>query len=553
MTLFLPWCKVPSGYDTVSVLHQQAYFDFYLDADTQVDREDRMGGRNQTDHDSRTQGLASLGTEKADLRRALNHKTSIFNGLPAGVMVIQKGRVLEANAVILHYLGYTEKEFLGRDFRDFLPPRLKTAFGGMTGRRHGGAADSEPYEIELVSKDGTSSTWDMRVGKIRANGRRAFLIMLIENEARKKSQRRLAEDLKARAIRTMASGMCRALTGIAGAIRGHAEPDGTDSEADSSKPGGIPETALKSLESMGMALECLARGGAACAEFTRFDLKKVVKGALAAGSTQGKTSKSEGNPEIKIKTYLRPVPTLEGNPDEIHQMLCHLVANALDAMPEGGHLFVSTEENAGYAYVYVQDSGVGIPPEIRESILDPFYTTKGSSGLGLSLCQAIVRRHRGEMEISSRINEGTMVTVRLPVVKAEDRERKRRPRRKSIKNARILIIEEDSLIGELLLHTLTSKGCSVTVAGSVAEGLLLAGKRAFDLVVVGSAVSDMKGESLVRRLKETKESLPVALIVDYANLEEMTAPADLMISKPIDMSQAIEGISEVVNREGITV
>ena len=155
-------------------------------------------------------------------------------------------------------------------------------------------------------------------------------------------------------------------------------------------------------------------------------------------------------------------------------MLSYLVRNAIEAMPEGGHLYLSTEESAGYAHIYIQDSGVGIPARIRGRILDPFFTTKGSEnpGLGLNLSRAIIQRHHGEMEISSKKNEGTMVTVRLPLAKREGQKKERSPRRKAIKNARILIIEEDPMIGELLLQTLESKGCRVTIAMSVAEGLV---------------------------------------------------------------------------------
>jgi DNA-binding response OmpR family regulator len=112
------------------------------------------------------------------------------------------------------------------------------------------------------------------------------------------------------------------------------------------------------------------------------------------------------------------------------------------------------------------------------------------------------------------------------------------------------MMEEDPVIGDLLLRTLESKGCKVTVAASAAEGLQQVGKKAFDLVIVGTMVSELKGETLVRRLKKSKKAPPVALIVDY-DIREGTragreALADLMISKPIDMNQAIERITEII-------
>jgi len=378
-------------------------------------------------------------------------------------------------------------------------------------------------------------------------------VMLTQNEERKKREKNLAEGLKAGALHTMASGLCRALKNPMKVIQ-----DGVGLPWPSSGPGQLEvrkriEDAFTSMKTVGSALECLTKEVPDESRRIPFDLRKEVKDALAAGALRVKEETEKGRADIKVKTYLRSVSPLEGDPEEIRQMLSHLVTNALDAMPGGGYLYLSTEENAGYAHIYIQDSGVGIPPQIRERVLDPFFTSKGSekAGLGLSLSQAIIQRHHGEMEISSKKNEGTMVTVRLPLAKREGQKKERSPRRKAIKNARILIIEEDPMIGELLLQTLESKGCRVTIAMSVAEGLVLVRKKAFDLVIVGSAVSEVKGETLVRRLKESKKSMPVALIGDYATGESSypgRAPlADLMISKPIDMSQAIEQITEIIS------
>jgi PAS domain S-box-containing protein len=511
-----------------------------------------MGEKQKADHDGVKKELAFLRKEKADLQRSLNHKEAILNGLPAGFVVIQKGKIIDANEVFLNELGYTAKEVLGQDFRAFVPARLKLSVGGIYGKQRSEKAGSDPHEVELIGKDGSVLGWDTKVQKIRANGRRAFLLMLTRNEERKKREGHLAESLKMGALRTMASGLSKALKNPMKVIQ-----DGVGLAWQSPGPGPLEvrkriEDAVTSMETVGNAMECLTKEVPDESLWVPFDLRKVVKEALAAGAGRVKEEAEKGRTDIRVKTYLRSVSSVEGDPEEIRQMLSHLVTNALDAMPRGGYLYLSTEENAGYAHIYVQDSGVGIPPQIRERVLDPFFTTKEAEkpGLGLSLSRAIIRRHRGEMEINSKENEGTMVTVRLPLAKREGQDKQRSPRRRSIKNARILMMEEDPVIGDLLLRTLESKGCKVTVAASAAEGLQQVGKKAFDLVIVGTMVSELKGETLVRRLKKSKKAPPVALIVDY-DIREGTragreALADLMISKPIDMNQAIERITEII-------
>ena len=512
-----------------------------------------MGEKQKANHEGVKKELASLRKEKADLQRSLNHKETLLNGLPAGLMILQKGKIIDANEVILNELGYTSKDLLNRDFRSFVPARLKGTVGGLYGKRRSEKAGSDPHELELVGKDGFIQGWDTKVRKIRANGRGAFLLMLTRNEERKKREESLAESLKAVALRTMALGLSGALKNFMKVIQ-----EGTGLAWQFPGPGAgeakkrIAE-AVSRIETVSGALECITKEVPDASRWVPFDLRKVVKEALAAGAARGKEDGEKGRTDIRVKTYLRSVSSVEGDPEEIRRMLTHLVTNAVDAMPRGGYLYLSTEENAGYAHIYIQDSGTGIPHPIRDRVFDPFFTTKGAEkpGLGLSLSRAIIRRHGGDMEITSKKNEGTMVTVRLPLAKTEGQDTKRSPRRRNFKNARILIIEEDAVIGDLLLRTLEGKGCRVSVVASAAEGLKQAKKKPFDLVIVGAAVSELKGEALVGRLKKSRKRLPVALIEDYDTREGNEASraplADLIISKPIDMNQAIERITEIIS------
>ena len=106
------------------------------------------------------------------------------------------------------------------------------------------------------------------------------------------------------------------------------------------------------------------------------------------------------------------------------QAFLNLMLNALDAMPKGGTLTLSTR-NARRQNVVIQiaDTGVGIFKEYFSQIFEPFYTTKktGSGvGLGLSVVYGIVRDHKGSIKVDSTVGQGTVFTVRLPAVKPEE-------------------------------------------------------------------------------------------------------------------------------------
>src|SRR6516162_7533491 len=114
----------------------------------------------------------------------------------------------------------------------------------------------------------------------------------------------------------------------------------------------------------------------------------------------------------------RDLPVIHCDPNQIEQVALALVINAIDAMPQGGNLWVSTRtSDNGEVELLVRDDGIGIPEEHLRHVFEPFYTTKesGGSGLGLAISQNIVERHGGRIELKSTAGRGTSVQVFLPV------------------------------------------------------------------------------------------------------------------------------------------
>jgi len=104
---------------------------------------------------------------------------------------------------------------------------------------------------------------------------------------------------------------------------------------------------------------------------------------------------------------------------QIEQVLLALMMNALDAMPQGGNLWVSTAQDAeaNLVRIVVRDDGTGISPEILPRLFEPFLTTKETGkgvGLGLAISRSILERHRGNIEVQSELGRGTTFTITLP-------------------------------------------------------------------------------------------------------------------------------------------
>ena len=97
-----------------------------------------------------------------------------------------------------------------------------------------------------------------------------------------------------------------------------------------------------------------------------------------------------------------------------------MIYNAIDAMPSGGEIRLTTQENRERVVICVSDTGTGMSPEVKQRLFDPFFTTKGKAGTGMGLAVSfgIIRRHEGSIEVDSEPGRGTTFKISLPKVMA---------------------------------------------------------------------------------------------------------------------------------------
>ncbi|MCO6419161.1 ATP-binding protein, partial [Siccirubricoccus sp. KC 17139] len=228
------------------------------------------------------------------------------------------------------------------------------------------------------------------------------------------------------------------------------------------------------------------------------------------------------------------------DPGQLDQLLLNLVANARQAMPEGGRLRIATGhavvlraagEGAGglppgrYAVLEVADSGGGIPPEILPRLFEPFFTTrpeKGGTGLGLATVQGIVAQAGGQIGVTSRVGEGTCFRIHLPRQDAPAEWPAPEPEAAAPPPAGagrgpVLLVEDEPPLAKLGERLLQRAGYEVVVA-DCAEAALEAVAAG---LVPAALVSDvaMPGEDglvLARRLRQLWPGLPVLLLSGYA-------------------------------------
>ena len=157
-------------------------------------------------------------------------------------------------------------------------------------------------------------------------------------------------------------------------------------------------------------------------EFTRIrrdqplvmvDLNQVVRDALEITQSRWREEPSSRGITIDVRTTLHDVQPVAGDPVELREALTNLILNAVDAMPDGGALSLSTMPVGDDVELTVSDSGVGMPELVRQRIFDPFFTTKGAqgTGLGLSITYGILTRHRARVRVESEPGQGTTFRI----------------------------------------------------------------------------------------------------------------------------------------------
>lgn len=500
------------------------------------------------------ENLASLKKEHHELERSLRKRNRLFDAAPVGIVLIQEEKIVDINENALHGLGYSAEEVFGRKFLDFVDPKRKSYVRNLHRRRLAGKRVPDEYEIDLLKKDGTKAGCDLRVKKIRFHGRRAFLVSLLRHEKRKAQERNLANSKKTEALLTMTGGLNQIFSQHLKALEKNVEKfqEGVAPEA-ASLAGGLKavKDAMEDITRTAAILEGMTRTEGQVAGGGSFDLRKVVRDAVASAGGTIREEAGHRGVDINFRTYLRSIFPVKGNGSEIQKVVTHLIQNAAEAMPKGGDIYLTTEENAGLAHIYVQDSGSGIPASIEDRLFDPFFSTKKTkgAGLGLPICRAIVQRHGGEIEMTRNEALGTLAVVRLPLGKP-DSPPKSAPAKRTVKGSLVLVLEAEYMIRELLSQMLENKGCKVVTASGSGEGLHRLKRRRFDLVIANGAIDDIDARVLVKRIRQTRQAKRVALI-DPGGRREGLSPllasgADLIITKPIDMNRVMKQLSQVL-------
>jgi PAS domain S-box-containing protein len=503
--------------------------------------------------------IALLKKEQNRLHRRLRDTRRLLEALPGPVLLIQEEKITYCNEAACKMLGYEEEELLNQLYSAFVHPEWRTEIGERHKRRLSGKPVPNRYEACLVSKSGERLWCEVRVGKMLLGGRRTFVINLVELNERKELERLRTRERKFEALARMSRGMHREMAGWLNRIENGALIPGDVEASGARKSAGKGQVLQEVLESGRMFsgdLACLGGVENASRAEISYDLRKVVKEVVNHAKTKWCDGpEGKGNP-IRIKSYLRTLAPLWGSPEEVRAVLTGMVENAVEALPGGGTIYITTERSEGFACVYIQDNGHGIAPELQEIIYDPFFTTRGGKkkGLGLSRAFAVVYGSGGDIALRSEKGEGAAFTIRLPL-QPEGKLPTEKAARRRLADVHFLVVSEQDMLRDLLYRLFSDRGSQVTTAVTGWEAFRSLSRNTYDLLMVDmeDVDGDMKG--ILRKAKKDHPDMSVVVM----NVDGETVPrkssglrwADLVIGKPLELKRVRALVKELLMGRGL--
>ncbi|MDY0163926.1 PAS domain-containing protein [Desulfobotulus sp.] len=271
-------------------------------------------------------------------------------------------------------------------------------------------------------------------------------------------------------------------------------------------------------------------------------------------------------------------PGVMADVSQMHQLVMNLVTNGFQSMEKkGGVLEVTLGRwqpsckgrrpggHGAWVMLRVSDTGEGIPPEVLDKIFDPYFTTKErgkGTGLGLALVHSIVEAHGGSIDVKSRPGEGAVFEIGLPAMESGETSsgpEKALPEEvKKGKNERILIVDDERVLAQMMAAILEKQGYRVLYSSSAAEALDLFRKDPdfFHLVLTDLTMPEMTGVVFCRKIKEIRMNIPVILCTglgDALDREALKAEgfSDLLV-KPLRVSELVSRVRDVLDYDTVS-
>ena len=481
----------------------------------------------------------------------------------------ENGALNYANPAWQTLLGHSRGEVLGHPLADFISRDQNQPIDRTFDQLIKGQIPAAEFILHMVHKDGSRHLFNTSASvNSNTEGRVTGIIGLAKDVTEEKRlQQQLFQSQKMEAIGTLAGGIAHDFNNLLMGMQANLSLmrlEAGHSQSFDEKFKRI-EDQIQNGASLTRQLLGYARKGKYAV--TVFDLNKLVEDAL---NVVRRTNKS-----IIVQLRLDEASTfIRADQGQIELVLLNLFVNAIDAMPHGGELRVTTAlkipthpDNPGApskightVEVTVEDTGAGMDKATLDQIFEPFFTTKEvgrGTGLGLASVYGVIQNHCGHIDVKSEPNQGSAFTVRLPAAVAPKNQCRNdeAPAYLPKEGVKILLVDDESLILKYSHEMIASLGISVVSTTDSEEAISLYRDQweDLDLVVLDMVMPKMDGMQLFSALHEINPNVRVIVTTGYSmdsRISELIACGHhAFLKKPYTRDDLAKSISRLIGTQ----
>ena len=481
------------------------------------------------------------------------------------VVIDQNGIVQLFSHAAENIFGYRAEEVLGRNISMLMPPSIAAGHDSYIRRfvRTGKArVIGFGRELQGLRKDGTLVPIELAVSDWTSGGELFFTGVIRDVTEHRQLQRQLLQSQKLDALGQLAGGVAHDFNNLLGVVVGNLDILAT-----------LLETQPTLLKRVNAALHAAERGASLTKRLLSF-----ARTTPAAAETlpvidlnQATRDISDllGRPldpriEFEVDLATAPLP-VRLDSSEFQNALLNLVINARDAMPAGGRLRIATCARAiseaqpdlpagEYAEISINDSGTGIPDDVREHIFDPFFTTKPKgkgTGLGLPMVYSYVKRMQGAIRLESLLGAGSTFRLLFPSVTDGIDDAAPEPVSHRGNGELILVVDDEVALLDTVADQLKAMGYATLQLSDPQLALRVLRERGdIALLFTDILMPRMSGTELARHARASRPDLPILLYTGFSDryLDDdlLKQPQVLLLGKPVPRARLTAALQQLL-------